>query len=66
MAEYRFRTGEKGELVLQVLQIDRHDPFIAYQRQAEWRDATIADIPVFDPFSPPREIRFPIVEADHA
>jgi hypothetical protein len=55
MSEYRFRAGEKGELVLQILQHEPYDPFVQRHRQAEWRDATLADVPVFDPFSPPRD-----------
>jgi len=48
---YRFRTGDKGELVLQIaFRPDGYDPATGSQRPVDFRDATIADIPVGDPF----------------
>lgn len=54
MASYRFRVGEKGELVLQVMTAASEPDY--YRQWGEkfketWRDATVADIPVSDPFS---------------
>jgi hypothetical protein len=52
---YRFRTGEKGELVLQVQTASDRD-YYRDNRSTTWRDATVADIPVNDPFvREPRE-----------
>lgn len=59
MAEYRFRTGNDGELVLQVKEYVSDDMRPGYythiEAKAVWRDATISDVPVFDPFNPPRD-----------
>lgn len=55
MAEYRFRTGDGGELVLQVAVYPERRPYEYCEREVKWRDATIADVPVFDPFNPPRD-----------
>jgi hypothetical protein len=44
---YRFRVDD-GKLVLQVY-VPPRDPF-AYGREGAWRDATVEDIPVADPF----------------
>lgn len=60
MANYRFRTGEHGELVLQVL-ATKPDPYQnqhwGYGSKAEWRDATVSDIPVADPFGLSNPVR---------
>lgn len=45
---YRFRVDE-GKLVLQVL-VKRDCAAYGWQRDPEWRDATVEDIPVADPF----------------
>ena len=67
MSEYRFRTGEAGELVLQVLTCDESDyGYSGYTHKANWRDATVADIPVFDPFKSPHGKNYAVSEADHA
>jgi hypothetical protein len=39
---YRFRTGEKGELVLQVPA--PRSPY--YGAEENWRDATVSDLPI--------------------
>ena len=45
---YRFRT-EGDLLVLQVMERDDHGVY-GY-RNATWRDATVKDIPINDPFN---------------
>lgn len=47
---YRFRT--EGELlVLQVCEPAKYDPYYSHQRGGDWRDATVKDIPINDPFN---------------
>jgi hypothetical protein len=56
MNGYRFRT--EGELlVLQVYVPPKSSPY-DYGREGTWRDATVQDIPVADPFrrEPPRDV----------
>jgi hypothetical protein len=54
MAQHRFRTGSEGELVLQVyVQPVRDSYSYGHERSGTWRDATVADIPVADPFAQP-------------
>jgi hypothetical protein len=54
MAQHRFRTGTEGELVLQVyVQPVRDSYSYVHERAGTWRDATVADIPVADPFRAP-------------
>lgn len=48
---YRFRADAEGKLVLQV---SEYHPGYGYESRTTWRDATIADIPVNDPFERPR------------
>lgn len=50
MSAYRFRV--EGELlVLQVFEVERNQ----YSPDTgAWRDAKVQDIPVFEPFTPPR------------
>lgn len=58
---YRFRVDDGGKLVLQVK--ERPEPNIYYtERTAKWRDATVEDIPVVDPFGrrEPRTNCFPV------
>lgn len=49
---YQFRTGSNGELILQV-QDDSvaYDPTTGRQLPRKFRDATIADVPVGNPFT---------------
>lgn len=44
---YRFRVDE-GKLVLQLLETGSDS--YGWARQGKWRDATVEDIPVADPF----------------
>lgn len=44
---YRFRVNEEGALVLQVQESQRG---YGYETTVSWRDATVSDIPVSDPF----------------
>lgn len=49
---HRFRTGENGELVLQVGAYKKRDMYDHHSADVVmWRDATVADIPVADPFA---------------
>lgn len=50
MSGYRFRVDD-GKLVLQVQVFPR--PCYGYERDPTWRDATVEDIPVSDPFASP-------------
>jgi hypothetical protein len=48
-------VGSEGELILQVFEEVAFTPAgygYQYQRESVWRDATVADIPVADPFAP--------------
>ena len=46
---YRFRVNDDGALVLQVK--DLAESGFSYPPEFKWRDATVADIPINDPFS---------------
>jgi hypothetical protein len=48
MSGYRFRV-EGESLVLQVLEQPKRSSF-GYETEGKWRDATVHDIPVNDPF----------------
>ena len=48
MSSYRFRVMD-GVLVLQVVTPANSNPYF-HERTASWRDATVEDIPVMDPF----------------
>lgn len=54
MPNYRFRVNEAGNLVLQV---DYQKPANPYNFDSgrDWRDATVEDIPVTNPFDVPRD-----------
>jgi len=48
---YRFRVGEGGALVLQIGQArKRQDYYYEGEKTVDWRDATVEDIAVSDPF----------------
>lgn len=49
---YRFRTGNNGELVLQVEEDSAtYDSATGRKLPPTWRDATVADVPTGNPFS---------------
>ena len=43
---YRFRTGDKGELVLQVPKERAPNHYSFVGDTQEWRDATVSDLPI--------------------
>jgi hypothetical protein len=47
---YRFRT-EGDLLVLQVYVPGKNEYYGGYRNEGEWRDATVKDIPINDPFN---------------
>lgn len=48
---YRFRVSEAGNLVLQVYEYPKQNPY-TYGDEGKWRDAKVEDIPVTNPFDP--------------
>ena len=49
---YRFRIGDKGELVIQVEEDSTtYSPETGRKIPPTWRDATIADVPAGNPFA---------------
>jgi hypothetical protein len=55
---YRFRVNEQGNIVLQV-QEWKHEEYgymgMGTRDKSVWRDATVEDIPVSDPFRAPMQ-----------
>jgi len=53
---YRFRVNEQGNIVLQVYVEGVRSRYVSYdygEPAGSWRDATVEDIPVIDPFRSP-------------
>lgn len=62
---YRFRVGEKGELVLQVREYATGGGYYGLRDgEPKWRDATVSDIPVTDPFARPPSEGMDFVQAE--
>lgn len=66
MKTYRFRVDD-GKLVLQVAMPRKNDAYVWRDDDPRWRDATVEDIPVADPFDQRRQEsrlgRWPIGES---